>query len=212
MKRISTLLALVLITGMIYAQGPLSFGIKVGMNLASLPTTGSTNSLVSSITSKGMYGYQAGIFLRITIKKIIIQPELYFSLKGGDITYNLSKPDSASLVNSITKKVRLYNVDIPIMFGYNFIDNALFKFRVMAGPVASLNLDKTISINTAGVHDNLDKTDLNNLMWNLQAGLGIDVWKLTLDVRYEYGLNALNKGTTEKTKSNSYMVSVGLKF
>ena len=210
MKRISTLLALVLISGMIYAQGPLDFGIKVGMNLASLPTT-NTDSIVSSVTTKSMYGYQAGIFLRITIKKFIIQPEVYFSLKGGDITYKLA-PDSASVVNSITKKVRLYNVDIPIMIGYNIVDNALFKFRAMAGPVASINLDKTIDINTAGVHADLGKTDLNTIMWNIQAGLGIDLWKITLDVRYEFGLNELNKGATEQTKSNSYMVSLGLKF
>ena len=84
------------------------------------------------------------------------------------------------------------------MIGYNIVDNALFKFRAMAGPV--------------GVHADLGKTDLNTIMWNIQAGLGIDLWKITLDVRYEFGLNELNKGATEQTKSNSYMVSLGLKF
>jgi hypothetical protein len=210
MKKLTTLFALLFISGMIYAQGPVDFGIKVGMNLASLPTT-NTDSIVSSVTTKSMYGYQAGLFLRITVKKIIIQPEVYFSLKGGDVTYDLI-PDSASFVNSITKKVRLYNVDIPIMFGYSFVDNPLFKFRVLAGPVASINLDKSIDINTSGVHADLGKTDLNTVMWNIQAGLGVDLWKFTLDVRYEFGLNELNKGATEQTKSNSYMVSLGFKF
>jgi hypothetical protein len=210
MKRIYTLLALLLFSGMIYAQEPVAFGIKVGMNLASLPTT-NTDSIVSSVTTKSMYGYQVGLFLRITVKKIILQPEIYFSLKGGDVTYDLV-PDSASFVNSITKKVKLYNVDIPIMLGYSFVDNPLFKFRALAGPVASINLDKTIDINTSGIHADLGKTDLNTVMWYLQAGVGIDFWKFTLDVRYEFGLNELNKGSKEQTKSNSFMVSMGLKF
>jgi hypothetical protein len=211
MKRISTLLALVLICGMTYAQGPFSFGIKVGVNVAKMPSS-FDDTAISNVVEKSMYGYQAGVFGRISIKKFIIQPEVYFSLKGGDLTYDLSSFDSVSILNSITKKVRIYNVDIPIMIGYSIVDNPLFKFRVMGGPVASLLLDKTIDVTKNGVAADIGKSDLNGILWSLQFGLGIDVWKLTVDARYELGLNEVSKITAEQMKSRAFLLSLGFKF
>jgi hypothetical protein len=217
MKRIFTLLTLVLISGMLYAQGPFTFGIKVGMNVAKMPTsfTGDTNlngDKISKLVNDNMYGYQAGIFGRISIKKVIIQPEVYFSLKGGDLTYDLTKHDSASVVNSITKKVRISNIDIPIMLGYSFVDNPLFKLRVMGGPVASLLVKKEIEIKRDGVKEDFGKSDLNGLLWSIQLGAGIDVWKLTIDARYELGLNEINKETAESMKSRAFLLSLGFKL
>lgn len=217
MKRISTLLILFLISGMIYAQGPFTFGIKVGMNVAKMPTSFKGDSMsngdkITDIVNNNMYGYQAGVFVRISLKKILIQPEVYFSVKGGDLTYDLTKHDSASVVNSITKKVRISNIDIPIMFGYSFIDNALFKLRVMAGPVASLMVKKDIEIKREGIKEDFGKSDLNGLLWSIQFGAGIDVWKLTLDARYELSLNEISKETAEKMKSRAFLLSIGFKF
>jgi len=211
MKRISTLLILFLISGMIYAQGPVTFGIKVGMNIAKMPASYSADT-VKNLISKNVYGAQAGIFVRIKIKKVYIQPEVYFSMKGGNISYDLTKPDSAKIVGSVNKKFRLYNVDIPIMVGYSLIDKDMFKFRLMAGPVASLNLSKDISVSTSGLYGKINKSDLAGAVWSLQAGAGIDFWKLTLDARYEFGLNKVNKVTSESMKSRAFLLSLGLKF
>jgi hypothetical protein len=212
MKRISTLLILFLFSGMIYGQGPLTFGIKAGMNISKLPATYSADT-VKNLISKNIYGAQAGIFLRIAIKKLYIQPEMYFSMKGGELSYDLSKKNSDSIMGTVNKKFTLYNVDIPIMIGYSLIDKDMFKFRAMAGPVASFNLTKNIDVSkTSGIKSDIAKDDLNSAIWSLQAGLGVDIWKLTFDARYEFGLNEVSNVTAESMKSRAILLSLGLKF
>ena len=212
MKRLSTLFVFLLISGMISAQNPVKIGVQLGINMSSLPAERNEDSLISSIKSSSMLGFQTGLFMRIPIKRIIIQPEVLFSMKGGDITYNFSKPDSATMVNSITKKMRIYNFDIPILLGYNLIDKEMFKFRLMAGPIASLIIDKTIDVQATGIHADLAKTDLNSLTWKIQFGAGIDIGKFSLDSRYEMGLGDLSKISAESIKSRAFMILIGLKF
>ena len=98
------------------------------------------------------------------------------------------------------------------MFGYSFVDNKLFKLRVMAGPVASLMVKKDIEIKREGIKEDFGKSDLNGLLWSIQFGAGIDVWKLTLDARYELSLNEISKETAESMKSRAFLLSIGYKF
>jgi hypothetical protein len=52
--------------------------------------------------------------------------------------------------------------------------------------------------------------------WGLEVGAGVDVFFLTLDLRYELGLNNLyipDAGDSEqKMKSNLFVVSLGFKI
>lgn len=212
MKRFFSIVTLLLISGILHAQETVSLGVSVGMNMSSLPSVRKNDTVVIDISNQAVKGYQAGLVLRIPVKRFVIQPELFFAMKGGDITYNFSKPDSATLVNSFTKKVRIYNIDIPIMVGFKLVDKESFKMRLMAGPVASLIIDKTVDFNATGVHADLAKTDLNSVIWNVQTGIGLDIWKFTIDARYEFGLSELSKVSVESTKNRAYMLVLGFLF
>jgi hypothetical protein len=75
------------------------------------------------------------------------------------------------------------------------------------------------------VSSDSDQFNTKTISWGLQAGLGVDVWRFTLDVNYNFGLSkvfgALNDtplGETfdftnvDNTKQNLFMVTVGFKL
>ena len=73
------------------------------------------------------------------------------------------------------------------MVGVRLIDLKAVNIRLMLGPVASFVLNKDIDSD-----DNnpvLEKNDFKDMNWGFQGGAGIDVLFLTLDIRYELGLN-----------------------
>jgi hypothetical protein len=87
----------------------------------------------------------------------------------------------------------------------------------MAGPMVSFVVNKSIA-NTegnGGITGPITNANINNANWYLQAGGGVDVWMLTLDVRYQVGLNKIIKevGTYNyNSSSNGWVVSLGIKF
>jgi hypothetical protein len=210
MKRFSILLILVLISGMMYAQGPFSFGIKVGANIAKMPTSYSGDS-IKNIVNESMTGFQAGFYGRFAIKKFLIQPEVYFSLKGGDLTYDLQLSPTDPVQN-VKKEIRLYNIDIPLMLGYYIVDKPGIKFRAMGGPVASIVMDQKVDLTVDGVATDFNEDDLESMIWSLQFGLGVDITKITIDARYEFGLNELSSISASEMKSKAILLSLGFKF
>ncbi|MCK9616428.1 MAG: PorT family protein [Lentimicrobiaceae bacterium] len=176
-----------------FSQNPLSFGIKAGF------TSSKLNSDVDE-TKDAVLGYQFGVFGRLSAKKMYIQPEIYFTKKGGEL-----KADGGDTHYSIT----MNTVDIPLLIGYKLADAKLANLRVMAGPVASFVYDKNIDTKT-GVK--FPKNDLEDASWAIQAGAGIDVLMFTLDVRYEWGVKDIYKPSDQDFKNNIFLVSLGWKI
>lgn len=74
-------------------------------------------------------------------------------------------------------KFKYSSIDIPVMVGYNILKLPVFKLRGFAGPVASfVTKDLKKDFNT------------DKMMWNGKIGAGVDVWKVTFDIDYEFGL------------------------
>jgi hypothetical protein len=68
----------------------------------------------------------------------------------------------------------------------------------------------------------ITSSDINKVNWYGQAGTGIDILFMTLDLRYQFGLNTVindvtSAGTTPTTypinsKNNLFLVSLGFKI
>ncbi len=96
-------------------------------------------------------------------------------------------------------------MDIPILLGYKIVKLPMFKLRAFAGPVASFNIDDSFS---STLSQQFKDEDLEGAVWNAKVGAGIDVWKLTLDVDYEFGLTDVSSEFLKKNK----MMNVTLGF
>ncbi|MCX6276999.1 MAG: porin family protein [Bacteroidetes bacterium] len=182
-----------------------AFGFKLGYNASKL--SANIDSIKSSMSS----GFHVGAFARIG-KKVFLQPEFYYTLSGASFE-NLGP----STVNDWKQKVTVGTLDIPVLIGINIFQTKIFKWRIIAGPMASFVVNSKITdVNLTGP---IEKSDINSVNWYLQAGTGIDVLFLTLDIRYQVGLNKIineaisSNGTVYPVNStgNMFIVSVGFK-
>ncbi|HWZ22641.1 MAG TPA: porin family protein [Cytophagaceae bacterium] len=180
------------------AQKPFTFGpmIGAGFNTSHFSGTGA-----EGYKSKANGNFLGGAFARISIKRVYIQPELYYSSKISNFTY----PYSGSAKNQI----KTGNVNINALVGVKLLKlSGLFNLRVFAGPSTSL-------IVANGYYYNGTKEGTANLKsssFNVQAGLGVDISKLTIDFRYEQGLNNISNAYNTNLKINSVFVTLGFKI
>jgi hypothetical protein len=205
-----TLVFLTFFTAMLFTSGhthaEIGFGIKAGYNASKL--SASIDSIKSSINS----GFHAGVFMRIG-KRVHLQPELYYTFSGA--TFETS---GINTVNDWKQEITVGTLDIPVLIGFTIIESKLLKWRIDVGPEVSFLVNSKVeNVTLAGP---IEKSDMQTTNWFIQAGTGIDVWFLTLDVRYQAGLNSLigdvtgNDGTVYpvNTKGNSFVVSLGFKI
>ncbi len=192
------------------------FGLKGGVNLSNIRgndlSLGSGGSAFNfKDNSNRSTGFVGGVFMRFG-RNFYIQPEFLFSQKGG--TFNAYKD---GLTNEEGKvDVRFSNCDVPVLIG-----GRIGKvFRINVGPVASLRLTNNGKIgdsfrNYTG--ENAQDEYNNNVTFGYQAGVGLDLGRLSLDVRYEGNLNDVvsiqygnqNTATQFGRQSNLWQATVG---
>ena len=201
MKKLFISIIIISFSSGVFAQMPITFGPKVGMNISKL-TTQIKN--VTQLENSNIYGVNAGLFLRISIKKFYIQPEVYFSMKGGKMNY------IDSLIQR-NKSIKLNTVDIPLLIGLKAFDAKIFNLRIMAGPVLSIPLNKTVS-ETFNPSHSINESSFKNSLWAIQAGIGLDLFMFTFDFRYEWGLTKIYDKNDIRFKNNLFYLSLGWKI
>ncbi len=200
MKKITLFLLLALIASTTF--GKINFGIKIGYNGNKLSTS------LDSISSQFKSGMHFGVFARIG-KRFYFGPELYYTLQGAEYAYN--DPLSS---NSWTQKLTIGTLDVPLNVGFRIVNNDHFNLRIMAGPMMSFVVNSKIK-DLGDVTGPITSASLNTANWYVQAGAGVDIWFITLDVRYQAGLNEMIKQVESwnfNTKSNLVSVSLGFKI
>ncbi len=167
----------------LYSQGFISFGPKIGWNSDKLSTQYS--DYVKDLRS----GFQAGLFLGLKIKKVYIQPEVYFSVKRGALQTSFWDPFNPGTKISVSQTVSLKTIDVPMLLGFKILDLKVARLRIWGGPVASymLNKEYTLTINGENRSDRITEADFKTAVWSGQVGAGLDLLMLTFDVGYDFG-------------------------
>ena len=159
-------------------------------------------------------GYQIGVFARLSLLGIYVQPEILFSNAKSEISYSVLL-DEGSIRETVVGEVKLNKIDIPVLFGKRFLK----ILRINAGPVFTLPLNDNISLE--GIDAALEDVETNykNATLGAQLGAGLDLSILTIDLRYEMGLQSISDGITigdttfnPDQRLNQFLVSVGIKF
>ena len=177
----------------LYASAQVKFeaGIKGGVNLSQFSTDG-------TFSSSNRAGYLGGLWTRISILGLCIQPEAYYTSKTATLGYANG--------NAVTEKFN--SIDVPVLFGYK-IGLAGIDARLQTGPMASFILNNSQSFSQAT--GNIVGLNFKNQAYAWQFGTGVDVKKISVDLRYELGLTNLNNDGYNQ-KLNLFNLSLGLKF
>jgi hypothetical protein len=182
------------------AQGIFSLGPKVGYNTYKLSTD------LDSIQASIKKSFQIGAFVRIG-KKFYIQPEANYQVSESTLSQSIG-----AVVQS--QDVTLKSIKVPALVGFKIINKKAFNFRILAGPAVTFVLDKKLDpeqMNEFWPIQSVD--DLKNSVWSVQMGAGLDVFFVTLDLRYELGLENIYNGSSDlNSQKNMFNVSLGFKF
>jgi hypothetical protein len=205
-KLITVILMSLLTYSLAFSQ--VRFGLRGGINSSKMNsnTEVNTGDFKIECPNYSVIGYHVGLISQIELFSFFIQPELLYSAIHNDLdVYNLnaSNPDEAVAV-----KQKLNRIDIPVMVGFK-----LKVLKLEAGPIASFLLSSTSDLETITNYD---------MQWNkatigYQAGIGLDIGKIALDVKYEGNLSNLGTGikignttTSFDTRLNQIILSIGL--
>ncbi len=196
MKNVLCILIIILASFTASAQiSGFTIGPKVGANFSNF--SAKQDQIESEIKSSLSFG----AFARFG-SRLYVQPEVMFMNRKGDIS-------SAELLGG-KNTIHLQTVDIPVLLGGKIMDAKLFNIRIMAGPVASITVNKDIS------SDNWDsaikKKELRNANWGIQVGAGADLLVFTLDLRYEFGMSDFSKDDGISLRNNMFVVGLGWKI
>ena len=149
------------------ATAQVNYGIKGGLNFNASELSTDSDNLDSDDSS----GYHAGVWLRfkVPVVGIYVRPEVVYT--------SLSSEYSIPLIDQ-TAKFNLNRIDVPVLLGMKFIGVGNF----FIGPSFQYVLDSDFSVAGIDLEQDDAKEDINV---GFQIGLGIEFWKLGIDVRYE---------------------------
>ena len=184
-----------------FAQGTV-FGVKGGVNFASLSFSDTEEGDETSSRTT----YVIGGFVGIPVTPMIsIQPEVLWVPSGTEV-------DSAELGGQ-TAEISFNVVQVPVLLKANIGSSSTRPFFIV-GPVFGFKASKlkfkigdfeTTDPDETG-DDEASSTDVA-----IAFGGGVDVGKLSVEVRYNLGVKDLDT-SSDSAKTRSFMVLAGFGF
>jgi len=170
-----------------------SIGPKVGISQGNVEVNGDGFSKGDS-----KMGYHVGLFARLGGNALYLQPEVLYTNTGGEF-----KESQGS--NEVSYKATFNRLDVPVLVGLKLGG----LFRIQAGPVASFMLNSDVS------HDlsNATLPDYKKSNLAYQAGIGVDVGNMILDLKYEGPLGKVSEsiaGFSTDQRQNQLILSLVL--
>lgn len=161
----------------------LTIGPIIGLNYSNLSfdeSFASKGEDYTFITQNSAIGIVGGAFTRFEYKNVSIQPAFLYSQDKSDIRL------SSQYVQQL-QTITVNKLQMPILFGYNFKN----IIRAQVGPVFSVFVDGSIvpsnSTSFLQFKDCVDKK-----AFGYQFGLGLDLPKMSFDLKWEKEVNPMS--------------------
>jgi hypothetical protein len=194
MKKLIIIITILTISISLSAQMIFDLGIKAGF------TNSKVYANIHEFNSESILRYHIGAFGRVGFNRVYLQPEAYYSAKGGEL--------EGSILD-VTSRFDFNSLDIPLLLGIKIIDGEKGNLRLMAGPVFSILTSSDIEGD-----DILDTDYYKNHYYGFQYGIGADIFGITLDARVENASDKFYQNSDQgfNVKNNTFMISVGFKI
>lgn len=152
---------------------------------------GIDDTKLANLRTASCWGYHVGAFARLSLLSFYIQPEIILT----NTSIQHSKENKASFL-------RLTKLDMPTMIGCSFFRTV----RIQTGPVFNVLLRTKKKSDNTQLHYKRPP-----VRW--QAGLGVDIWKIIIDLKYETNIRR-ERGKTARIPTNdrheSWILSIGV--
>ena len=191
MKKLVLIHILIILCLGIYAQDKLNTGLNIGYSSSTFVGNDIPGKGLAPISSALIGGY----FRYCFNDKFAIQPEINYYAKGSRI----------NTIDNLYEYVYLDYLEIPVLFILKFRKERKLHPIIYAGPTFNIN---TNASGSRGYLNNIKKID-----GSIIAGTGVEIWKLSFQIRYIYGLTRFDDSSQKLDLKNSTLsLLVGFNF
>lgn len=180
------------------AQEPLTFGVKGGLNIASVTVSASG----FNVSPDSRPGVVVGAFMGADFHEYFgMQVEGLYVQKGATLNQF-----------GLDLDLRLDYIEIPILARANIRLNEDTRFHVLAGPAFAFTVDKSFDIEDLGF--GFDTVEMRSWDAGIAVGGAVTFRRLVVDARYTFGLVNVNDTAEEflEVKNRAFALTVGWKF
>lgn len=169
---------IIFIFGVLQAgQSQIEFGIKAGLSSYDLAKDGilisDENQNIEWNVSNAGYGHHFGIYTRLSALGIFLEPSLLFN--SNTVSYDITTYGESGVFKTI-KNEKYNQMDIPVIAGFK-----IGVLRFQGGVVGHLFINSISDVVDINGYQQRFKT----ATYGWQAGTGVDIWKLRLDLMFE---------------------------
>lgn len=167
-------------------------------------------------------GYTFSPFMRLTLKRVYVQGETSLGITRHSFDFkSLDEENSTLLANQTEYNLKTLCLQVPIVIGYNFIQEDKYVMSIFTGP-------KTKFVFTA--HDEQEfkhfkygqmEEVLKKICYYWDIGLGVKIGNVFFDFTYDIGITKVseyiisrseNLKFTSERRDNILSFSVGMMF
>lgn len=239
-KALLIIVVFLLFGGAAFAEGD---GLKVYIG----PKIGYQTSQLSydkdDIKNSFIDNFTLGAFGRFDFGNLYVQPEVLWFRTSNLFDLSISREKAAALGYNFpnglqfTMERNAMNIQVPVLVGYE-VDLRVLTLRTQVGPTANFVIpgktliEKTLIINgQPPLPEPLKDAefDTKTISWGIQFGVGVDVFRFTLDVNYNLGITkvfgsdivtglhpewvkAIDFSNIDLSKQHTFMVTLGYRF
>ncbi|MEO8149750.1 MAG: porin family protein [Bacteroidia bacterium] len=195
MKKNLLMLIMFCATGISKAQ--FQFNPQIGITAQSL------SNEPDDVDQSARIGYTIGADGRMG-KRFYFQPGMFYGKSSTEYktTDEVDTLNQSQIENQLDRTI----FTVKLFGGYHLVDKDGFKLRINAGP----SIDFITKVEDE--KDLFEKSDFNLTLLNFKAAVGVDIWFLTAELGYGWGItNAFDdRYGNEKSKFNQLYLTVGV--
>lgn len=209
-----------LFAGTISAQSDISkknlfnWGIRVGVNA---PFVDMRKSQINGIkieepSTNSKMGILISLFARTNFNRHYLQLETethYMRYRMSPRPESVITDGSIGYMEGITIGNKIYSLDIPLLYGYNFIKQGPYELSFFAGPKLKYLYKKKSELSAPETYEFVMDEHIRPLTANFILGLGTSISRFFIDFRYEFGITNLTHPTTYILYKDGINISEG---
>lgn len=187
-------------------QNKVNMGIKGGFNSSMFFTDELSigSEAVKGLQNNYKVGYFAAFFCRFNLKQHhFLQPELSYNVSKGSVSVQNVLENSSILPGEALIKNTITSVNVPVLYGYKFVDIAPYGMAFFVGPQIAWTWEKRTSHEFTGFYQQNIQEKIHPLNYNAVIGLAVNVSNIFFDFRYEIGLHDLTESVTYDREQTS---------
>lgn len=213
MKRALLLLVVLIGMGSMLAQRPINprvnnkkvnVGIKTGFNssIYLISTLNIAGIEMNEIQNNYKMGYYVSLLTRINFKKHFIQPSLSYNINKSQTNFDYAEVQnnksrgSALTPNYASINSTIHSIDLPFVYGYNFIKKSPYQMCFFVGPKVRYIWNSKARFTYENFGGAAIEEDLRPFNIGGVIGVGVSVSNFFFDFTYEQVFNNISQSVS----------------